>query len=103
MKTFYSVALAGALALGLATAAQAQSAAPTIPNPANPTPLNPVATDGSPLPYRGAGDNGNGLLTGRSVFAPVGAVIGTGLGVANTAVDTGFGTADTLVGGSPVR
>ena len=77
--TFTRVALAGALALSFAGAAHAQA----IPTPANPTPNFPVTTDGSPLPsYRNAAPGG--LLTGRSVFAPVGA----GVGFAETAVGT---------------
>ena len=93
--TFTRVALAGALALGLAGTAHAQ----TIPSPVNPTPNFPIATDGTPLPAYSNGAPG-GLLTGRSVFAPVGAVVGTGVGLANTAVGTGLDTAGTVVDGT---
>ena len=85
-----STALVGVLA----TAAHAQSA--QLPTPANPTPLNPVATDGSPLPLRGA--RGDGLVTGRSAFVPVRAAVELGtetLGAAVAVVpDTLDGLAD---------
>lgn len=95
--TFTRVALAGAIALGLGFVGAAQ--AQTIPTPVNPTPNFPVATDGSPLP---AYSNGRpeGLFTGRSVFAPVGAVVGSGVGLADTAVGTGLGAAGTVVDGT---
>lgn len=81
-RTFTRATLAGVLALAFAGAAAAQ----TIPTPANPTPRFPVATDGTPLPHANA-DEGYGLLSGRSAFAPVGAVVGTGFGAANAVVD----------------
>ena len=98
MKSIIGTALAGAFALTLAGAAHAQS----IPTPANPTPRFPVATDGSPLPSRAYGDEG-GLLTGRSAFEPVDAVVGTGLGVANTAVGTAGAVVDGTTGATGVR
>ena len=95
--TFTRVALAGAFALGFASVGAAQ--AQTIPTPVNPTPNFPIATDGSPLPSHRNADGG-GLLTGRSVFAPVGAVVGSGVGFADTAVGTGLGAAGTVVDGT---
>lgn len=95
MKTFHSVALAGALALGLGSAAQAQLA--TIPTPANPTPANPVATNGTPLPVHDQFGNSAGLFSGRSVFAPVGAAVDTGLGTADAIVNGGIGAARDVV------
>ena len=67
-------ALSTALAITLVSSAQAAS--PQIPTPANPEPQNPIATDGSPLPSRYVGNDT--LLSGRSVFAPVGAVFDVG-------------------------
>ena len=47
-----------------------------------------MSTDGTPLPHHNAGLNADeGLLSGRSVFAPVGALVGTGFGAANAVVD----------------
>lgn len=91
MKTMSRVALAGVFALGLASAAQAQS--PQIPTPANTSPINPVATDGSPLPHDNA-SNGSGLFSGRSAFvAPVGGVVNA----AGTVVGTGVDAAGNVV------
>jgi hypothetical protein len=109
MKTISSVALAGVFALGLASAAQAQS--PQIPSLSQTNPPNPVATDGSPLPHNNT-VNGAQLQTGRSVFVdPVsgivgagvgtaGALVGAGVGVAGGAVDTGLNATGTVVNGT---
>lgn len=73
MKNASTLALAAALAIGLAASASAQSLAPTVPTPANPTPANPVATDGSPL------GGYNAVRTGRSIaiVPPVGNYFGS--------------------------
>ena len=85
---------ASALIAGLlATAAQAQSA--QIPTPANPNPSNPVATNGSPLPHHNVRDS-DGVLTGRSAFAPVGAALDFGANTIGTAVSVVPNTVDTL-------
>lgn len=105
MKTLSKLALAGVFGLGLISAAQAQSTSPlpSVPNPANPYPLNPVATDGTPLP-RYNGIAGGGLYSGRSAFVPAGGIVGagvdTGLGIAGDAVGTGPGVAGRAVNGS---
>lgn len=103
MTTLSKLALAGVFGLGLISAAQAQSTSPlpSVPNPANPYPLNPVATDGTPLQrYNGVA---GGLSSGRSAFVPAGGVVGTGvdtgLGIAGDAVGTGLGVAGTAVDG----
>ncbi len=62
MKTIYTAALASALTFGLAVSVQAQ----TIPSPANPTPADPIATNGTPLPVNNA-ENDFGV---RSLYAP---------------------------------
>ena len=98
---------AASLVLGLTlSAANAQSFEPKVPNPADPFPENPIATDGTPLPSQADHGpiNGNrgpgGLYTGRSVAVDgplgiVGNVVGTGLGVANS----GLGFAGSTIGG----
>lgn len=104
MKIVSSIALAGVLTLGIATVAQAQSTslAPSVPNPANPYPLNPVASDGTPLPRY----NGVDVYSGRSAYvAPgygygpgvVGGAVDDGLGVAGAGVDTGLGVVDDVL------
>lgn len=109
MTNLSRVALAGVFALGLATAAQAQS--PQIPSLSQTNPQNPVATDGSPLPHNNT-LNGSDLRSGRSAFVdPVGgivgtgvgtagSIVGTGVGIATGAVDTGVNAAGTVVGGT---
>ena len=109
MTNLSRVALAGVFALGLASAAQAQS--PQIPSLSQTNPQNPVATDGSPLPHNNT-SNGGAILTGRSAFVdPVGgivgagigtagSIVGTGVGVATGAVNTGLNAAGTVVGGT---
>jgi hypothetical protein len=101
--------VAGAFALGLATAAHAQS--PQVPTPYNTNPVNPIATDGSPISHNNADNSGRGLQTGRSAYVdPVsgvvgtganaaGALVGTGVGIAAGAVDTGLTAAGTVVNG----
>ena len=99
MKTVSSFALAGAVVLGLAPVAQAQTyLGPQIPTPANPNPLNPVATNGTPLPSRFFNDGP--VLTGRSAYVagPVG-VVGAGVGAAGAVVDTSLGAVGTVVNG----
>ncbi len=49
MKKITTLLTATVLASGFALAAQAQSAPPTVPNPAIPCPENPVATNGAPM------------------------------------------------------
>ena len=102
MKTILATVLAGGLTLAIAAAAHAQSA--QIPTPVNPYPINPVATDGSPLPSQSNAvrSGGYGPYTGRSVasapFAFVGDVAGAGLGAAGAAVGTGVGAVNGVVG-----
>ncbi len=74
MTKITTFAFSAALAIALASSAQAAS--PQIPNPANPQPANPIATDGSPLPSHYVGTDT--VFSGRSVFAPVGAVVDAG-------------------------
>ena len=62
MKSIYAAALASAITLGFAVSAQAQ----TIPTPANPTPPDAIATNGTPLPR----DNADGNVAGRGLFLP---------------------------------
>ena len=87
MKFALSLTLAATLAGAVVTTAHAQSA--QVPNPANPTPLNPVATDGTPLPQS---SSATGVFTGRSV------AVGSPLGFVGDAVDAGVGTAGAVVG-----
>jgi hypothetical protein len=93
MKIINTLALGTVLALGLATAAQAQS--PAIPTPANPFPENPIATNGTPLNRPSFGNSTDGLFTGRSAFAPVGDVVGTAGRVVGTGLDAAGGIANT--------
>lgn len=96
MKTILATILAGAFTVSLAASAIAQSA--QIPTPVNPYPINPVATDGTPLPsqsnavrsggygpYNAAPFNFVGNFAGAGLNT-AGAVVGTGVGVANGVV-----------------
>ncbi len=99
MKTLTAISLSAVFALALATGAQAQTYSPEVPTPANPHPVNPIATNGTPLPrgpmeYNGGND---GVLTGRSVFTPVGAAVNLGAGIAGTALNAGVDTVGAAV------
>jgi hypothetical protein len=94
-----SALVAGTFALTVSSAAFAQAAGPQVPNPSNPRPAFPVATDGTPLPTYYSGYNYGGMQSGRSVaidgpLGVVGSVVGTGVGLAGTAVNTGVGFVD---------
>jgi hypothetical protein len=94
MKTLTAISLSAAFALAMASGAHAQTYSPAVPTLANPHPANPIATNGTPLPrgpveYNGSSD---GVPTGRSVFAPVGAAVDLGAGVAGAAVNAGVAT-----------
>ncbi len=98
MKTAITTILTGSIMLALATAASAQS--PQIPTPANPYPINPIATDGTALPSQSDSvRSGNGIYTGRSAstsspFGFVGNVAGAGLDTAGSVVGAGRGYGD---------
>ena len=100
-----TIALAGVLATTLIATAQAQ--APQIPTPVNPRPANPIATDGSPLPLSSFAGPGYGasLQNGRSVgldgpLAPVGGIVGGGLGLAGSAIESVGQGAGSVVNGN---
>ncbi len=87
MKTILATILAGSFTVALAAAAHAQSA--QIPTPVNPYPINPVATDGTPLPSQSnAVRSGGYSANGASPFNFVGNFAGAG-----------FNAADSVVGG----
>jgi hypothetical protein len=105
MTKITSIALSTTFIAMIASSAYAQSA--QIPTPANPNPMNPIATNGSPLPHNNTGRDV--VYTGRSAFAPVTTVLGygvdaagtivtTGANVAGEAVNAGVGTAGSIIG-----
>ena len=97
MKTILATVLAGSFTLALAVAAHAQSA--QIPTPVNPYPINPVATDGTPLPGQSnAVRSGGFAATGSAPFNFVGSFAGAGLDAAGAALGTGVGVANGVAG-----
>lgn len=104
MKILLGAALAGSLVLTLGGTAFAQSFAPQVPNPTNPFPPNPIATDGTPLVR--APDLNPTLYQGRSAFVGAGPVDGIGnmvgatVGAASGVLGTGLGAAGSVVGGT---
>ena len=85
MKTILATLLAGSFTLALAAAAHAQSA--QIPTPVNPYPINPVATDGTPLPSQSNAVRSNGYAAANAgPFNFVGNFAGAGLDTANSVV-----------------
>ena len=107
MTRLIKTVVAGAFAIGFVSVAHAQSA--QVPNPTNPFPAYPIATDGTPLPSQANNgpingyDNGTGLFAGRSasVGGPVGFigdVVGAGVNTAGAAVGAGVGVPGSVVG-----
>ena len=97
MKTIIATLLAGSFTLALAAAAHAQSA--QIPTPVNPYPINPVATNGTPLPSQSNAVRSGGYGPyGASPFNFVGNVAGTGLDAAGSVLGAGVGAANGIVG-----
>lgn len=111
---FSTLAMAGALSIAFATTSFAQSLAPKVPDPTDPFPANPIATNGTPLaratyvsPALGAS-----LATGRSVAVDgplgllggvagtAGSIVGAGVGTAGSIVGAGVGTAGSVVDGT---
>lgn len=85
MKTILATILTGSFTLALAAAAHAQSA--QIPTPVNPYPINPVATDGTPLPSQSnAVRSGGYAANSASPFNFVGNFAGAGLDTAGSVV-----------------
>lgn len=90
MKTILATVLAGGFSLALAAAAHAQS--PQIPTPVNPYPINPVATDGTPLPSQSSAVR-SGPSGGLGLGAPygfVGEFVGSGVNAATGVVGAGL-------------
>lgn len=88
MKTILATVLAGTFALSLAATAHAQSA--QIPTPVNPYPINPVATDGSPLPSQSNAVRSGGYAGNAAPFNFVGNFVGAGRDTAGAVVGNGY-------------
>lgn len=89
MKTIYATLLAGGFTLAIAAAAHAQSA--QIPTPVNPYPINPVATDGTPLPSQSSAVRSGPSGIAAAPFGFVGEFVGTGVNTAGGIVGNGLG------------
>ena len=97
MKTILATVLAGSFTLALAAAAHAQSA--QVPTPVNPYPINPIATDGTPLPSQSNAVRSGGYGPyGAAPFDFVGNFAGAGLNAAGSVVGAGVGVANGAVG-----